>query len=49
MYVCVIVAGSSGFFGNFLPNRRNDRNNHTRIAVIIMSALAHVHYVRSML
>ena len=42
MYVCGIVAGSSGFFGNFLPNRRNDRNNDTRIAVIIMSEHAHV-------
>ena len=36
MYVCGILAGSSGFFGNFLPNRRNDRNYDTRIAVIIM-------------
>ena len=51
MYVCVIVAGRSGFFGNFLHNIRNDRNidnNDTRIAVI-MSEHAHVQYVRSML
>ena len=40
--VCGIVAGSSGFFGNFLPNIRNDRNNDTRIAVIIMSEHARV-------
>ena len=49
MYVCGIVAGSSGFFGNFLPNIRNDRNIDTRIAVIIMSEHAHVQYVRSIL
>ena len=42
MYVCVIVAGNSDFFGNFLPNIRNYRNNDTRIAVIIMSEHAHV-------
>ena len=52
MYVCGIVAGSSVFFGNFLHNIRNDRNIDnidTRISTIIMSALAHVHFVRSVL